>query len=218
MGEGVGFCSTRETRYAFVNASRKCPACGKDAIIKGKAEYGGGWVCYKKKDGCGTKYDDGDAAIEGQKVGKVAVDNPVDSFNTVLKMAKKRALVDAVLTATAASDLFVQDLEDTPAPEAPVPAAGPSSWKALLEELKRACDGQDWTDWVKNQRQTVHGKQTLEKPVKDADLARWVRVLARVREDAHGELGLTDVQVQGLIASEFDGAMVDAPIPFGEAA
>lgn len=32
--------------------------------------------------------------------------------NTVLKMAKKRALVDAVLTATAASDIFAQDLED----------------------------------------------------------------------------------------------------------
>ena len=32
--------------------------------------------------------------------------------NTVLKMAKKRAMVDAVLTATAASDLFAQDLED----------------------------------------------------------------------------------------------------------
>ena len=33
-------------------------------------------------------------------------------YNTVLKMAKKRALVDAVLTATAASDIFTQDLED----------------------------------------------------------------------------------------------------------
>jgi hypothetical protein len=32
--------------------------------------------------------------------------------NTVLKMAKKRALVDGVLTATAASDAFDQDLED----------------------------------------------------------------------------------------------------------
>lgn len=32
--------------------------------------------------------------------------------NTILKMAKKRALVDATLTATAASDVFTQDLED----------------------------------------------------------------------------------------------------------
>ena len=32
--------------------------------------------------------------------------------NTVLKMAKKRAHVDAILTATAASDIFTQDIED----------------------------------------------------------------------------------------------------------
>lgn len=34
--------------------------------------------------------------------------------NTVLKMAKKRAHVDATLTATAASDIFTQDVEDMP--------------------------------------------------------------------------------------------------------
>lgn len=37
-----------------------------------------------------------------------------DAANTILKMAKKRALVDAVLTATAASDIFTQDIEDVP--------------------------------------------------------------------------------------------------------
>ena len=34
---------------------KTCPACGKAAIIKGKAEFGGGWVCFKKKGGCGWK-------------------------------------------------------------------------------------------------------------------------------------------------------------------
>jgi len=34
-----------------------------------------------------------------------------------LKMAKKRALVDATLTATAASDIFEQDLEEDDAPQ-----------------------------------------------------------------------------------------------------
>jgi len=42
---------------------------------------------------------------------------PSDLYNTVLKMAKKRSLVDAILTATAASDIFTQDIEDMP-PEA----------------------------------------------------------------------------------------------------
>jgi hypothetical protein len=41
--------------------------------------------------------------------------NPADVSNTVLKMAKKRGLIDAVLTVTAASDLFTQDIEDLPA-------------------------------------------------------------------------------------------------------
>lgn len=37
-----------------------------------------------------------------------------DIANTILKMAKKRALVDFTLTALAASDIFAQDLEDMP--------------------------------------------------------------------------------------------------------
>lgn len=40
--------------------------------------------------------------------------NPSDVANTVLKMAKKRALIDAVLTITGASDIFTQDIEDMP--------------------------------------------------------------------------------------------------------
>lgn len=38
--------------------------------------------------------------------------NIEDVFNTVLKMAKKRAFVDAVISSTAASDFVTQDLED----------------------------------------------------------------------------------------------------------
>lgn len=37
-----------------------------------------------------------------------------DTYNTVLKMAKKRAFVDAVKSTTAASDIFTQDVEDLP--------------------------------------------------------------------------------------------------------
>jgi hypothetical protein len=34
-----------------------CPSCGAfNAVIKNK--YDDGWVCYKKKDGCGTKWED----------------------------------------------------------------------------------------------------------------------------------------------------------------
>jgi len=47
-------------------------------------------------------------AAEGNNTGACQA----DVYNVVLKQAKKRALVDAVLTATAASDHFTQDLED----------------------------------------------------------------------------------------------------------
>lgn len=111
-GQGVGVCSTLESKYRYRNAARKCPACGQEAIIKGKEEYGGGWVCFKKKGGCGAKFGDGDPAIEGQVVGKVENPDIADTYNTVLKIAKKRAHVDAMITSCAASDIFTQDLEE----------------------------------------------------------------------------------------------------------
>ncbi|MDR2611524.1 MAG: hypothetical protein LBG06_01310 [Deltaproteobacteria bacterium] len=51
---------------------------------------------------------------------------PADVYNTCLKMAKKRALVDAVLTGTSCSDLFGQDMEDEERPSARVAQASPA--------------------------------------------------------------------------------------------
>src|SRR3990167_5884690 len=34
FGYGMGSCSTREAKYAYRNASRRCPACGLETIIK----------------------------------------------------------------------------------------------------------------------------------------------------------------------------------------
>lgn len=47
---------------------------------------------------------------------KATVENEdiADLWNTVLKMAKKRAFVDAVRSTTAASDIFTQDIEEAP--------------------------------------------------------------------------------------------------------
>lgn len=107
-----GSCNSWEKKYRYRQSERVCPSCGKPAIIKGKAEYGGGWVCFAKKGGCGAKYQDGDQAIEGQQVGQVKNTDIAEQVNTVLKMAQKRALVAATLIATGASDYFTQDIED----------------------------------------------------------------------------------------------------------
>ena len=112
MAEGVGEANTKEGRYRWRNAERTCPSCGASAIIKGKAEYGGGWVCFTKKGGCNAKFRDDDVSITGQPQGRIENDDPFTLWNTVLKMAKKRGLVDAVLSSTRSSGLFTQDVED----------------------------------------------------------------------------------------------------------
>ncbi|AGW13778.1 hypothetical protein [Megalodesulfovibrio gigas] len=114
IGQGLGTCSTMESKYRWRKGERQCPKCGAAAIIKGREEYGGGWVCFKNKGGCGAKFQDKDPLITGQQVGRVENPDPADVWNTVLKMAKKRSLVDAVITATAASDMFAQDLDEDP--------------------------------------------------------------------------------------------------------
>jgi hypothetical protein len=111
-GQGVGSCSSMESKYRYRPSTRKCPACGVEAIIKGKAEYGGGWVCFKKKGGCGAKYSDNAMEIVNQPEGRTENPDIADTYNTILKMAKKRAHVDAIITATGASDIFTQDIEE----------------------------------------------------------------------------------------------------------
>lgn len=137
LGSGEGICTTREAKYAWRTQNRKCPMCNVEAIIKGKEEYGGGWVCFKKKDGCGAKFRDGDATIEGQEVGKVPNPDLADSYNTVDKMASKRARIDAVLAVTGASALFTQDVEETSS-QAPQATGDnvPEALKASAEEIE----------------------------------------------------------------------------------
>ena len=111
LGEGVGMCSTLEKKYRWRDANRKCPVCGKETIFKDKKE-GGGWYCWTKKGGCGKQFAENDSAILNQIVGKVENPDIADEYNTVLKMAKKRAYIDATLTVSGVSDLFTQDLDE----------------------------------------------------------------------------------------------------------
>lgn len=143
MGEGIGSCSSWESKYRYRQGDRKCPQCGKAAIIKGREEYGGGWLCFAKKGGCGAKFLDGDQSIESQDVGRKANPDVFDQLNTVQKMAFKRAKVSTTINATSASEFFTQDVEDQPAEEPP-PAPQPkrqSTWaegkKAQKEVLER---------------------------------------------------------------------------------
>ncbi|HVG38223.1 MAG TPA: hypothetical protein VM870_02980, partial [Pyrinomonadaceae bacterium] len=103
IAESDGSCNSRESKYRYREAQRVCPACSQAAIIKGKEEYGGGWLCFKKKGGCGAKFAAGDAAIEGQPVGRTPNPDIADQVNTIQKMAQKRSLIASCLLAVNAS-------------------------------------------------------------------------------------------------------------------
>lgn len=112
LAVGIGSANSREGRYRWRKGERTCPQCGAATIIKGKAEYGGGWLCFQKRGGCGAKFADKAPEILDQQVGKVENDDIFTLVNTILKMAKKRALVDGSIALARCSDIFTQDVED----------------------------------------------------------------------------------------------------------
>ena len=112
VADAEASCNSREKKYRWRDSQRKCPSCGQPAIIKGRPEYGGGWVCFAKKGGCGAKFRDDDTAITSQQTGRAANEDIADAVNTIQKMAQKRALVAAALIGTNASEWFTQDVED----------------------------------------------------------------------------------------------------------
>lgn len=107
QGSGVGLCSTMEKKYRYRNVAdfeitdEPIPQDAKER----KQEYRKQGYGMKKVDGmwCWVKYND-----------SAQQENPdiADTYNTVLKMSCKRALVAAVLNTFAVSDLFTQDIED----------------------------------------------------------------------------------------------------------
>lgn len=57
---------------------------------------------------------------------KFAKQDPYTILNSILKMGKKRALVDAVLSATRSSGIFTQDMEDIMGAEVPTAVEAPT--------------------------------------------------------------------------------------------
>lgn len=111
VATGVGLCTTMEKKYRWRNASLTCPECNKETVFKSK-KPGEGWYCWAKKGGCGMQFAADDTRLSSQDVGKKENEDIADVYNTVLKISKKRAYVDATITLGALSDLFTQDIED----------------------------------------------------------------------------------------------------------
>lgn len=119
IAEADGSCNSWEKKYRYRQAERKCPSCGKQALIKVDVIFkdptsGKQWLCHKKKEGCGAKFPENDREISTQEVGQVLNADIFDLVNTVQKQAAKRALVAGVTLACNASEFYTQDVEDLP--------------------------------------------------------------------------------------------------------
>jgi len=111
IGQGLGACSTLESKYRYRwddtgdpvpgeywNQGRPQALLGGENYVARKAWVGNGnqrkqvWHIFLR----------------------VEHNDPADYYNTVLKIGKKRAFLDAILTATAAGDIFMPDDETDP--------------------------------------------------------------------------------------------------------
>lgn len=104
IASGIGSCNSKEKKYRYMwIKTNKLPSNEEAEFRKSKGigrwkmDYYGKWSWEERADN----------------------DNPWDFHNTILKMATKRAKIAAVLNATAASDIFTQDVEDLPQFENP---------------------------------------------------------------------------------------------------
>jgi len=94
VSEGMGSCNSMESkyRYRWVFESGLPRDIDKETLPTKKVRVKGNWTSTYRIDN----------------------DDPYTLANTILKMAKKRAHIDATLSAGRLSDVFTQDIEDMP--------------------------------------------------------------------------------------------------------
>lgn len=95
LGSGVGEASSNESKYMW-----RAAVCPEE--YEATPEH-------MRREKWNKPYGNGKPWAQKQVRMNVA-----DVANTVLKMAKKRAMVDGILTVTGASDIFTQDIEELP--------------------------------------------------------------------------------------------------------
>ena len=89
------------------------------SVVKRLEDWGNGLFHYEVNAHLSYNTNEAGAAVVGigscnSKEYQFQKQHPFSIVNTVLKMAKKRALIDGVLNITATSSIFTQDIEDFP--------------------------------------------------------------------------------------------------------
>jgi len=228
IAEGLGEASAWERKYRYRAGTKACPKCGADSIRKGTKQGTSvpEWYCWAKQGGCGARFEINDPALSGAP-DDVENPDPWDLANTLLKMARKRAYVDAILTATGTSGLFTQD-EDSPVvrrttpppahtgrPPAeagdpgPLPVAGPESgpgtWSGTVEKVDpEGSVRRVKVMWHRDGGKVVHDKVEVKAKVKG--VGKVTGILLDDLAIAAGEGNLA----QGEWVS-FDGELTERP-------
>ncbi len=110
---GVGCCSTMESGYRpRQRVVRLLPQPVPHEYWDLRRNYPERALEVIGGDGFSVVKDDKGVWRVGRYLEQAQPDPPMDRYNRCLKIAKKRALVDAVLTATAGSAYFTQDQEE----------------------------------------------------------------------------------------------------------
>ncbi len=116
--EGLGHANSKEKKWAYEYVYEKDLPEGADKSLLKKKEFN------SKTSGTFYKYE-----VEADACSKA---------NTILKMAKKRAQIDAVLSVASLSEIFTQDFDDIPQDEPPT--TKPTVDK-VKESVKKASEG-----------------------------------------------------------------------------
>lgn len=182
--EGVGCCNTMEGKYRYRSENTGQPVPKAYWDTRDPALLGGSQFSPRKID------------KDGQKVWmifhKVEHDNPADYYNTCLKMGKKRAHVDAIITATASSDIFTQDLEENQ------PVATPTESKSIQQPARKSASEPTREQMVDNvakahaaiDRQAEQRKQSAPAANPDTgELSLTIREAAGVPKITSGKKG-----------------------------
>lgn len=110
LATGVGSCSTMESKYRYRHlpvklTEREVPQdywnIRKSDPIRAQQLLGGSGFSVKKSEN--GKY------MIAERGEQVENSNPADEWNTVLKLAEKRAFLSALMKALAVSDIFIPD-------------------------------------------------------------------------------------------------------------
>jgi hypothetical protein len=161
IAEGVGEASTYESkyRYRWLYESKVPKEVDKDSLVK---------QTFTSQD-------------KKSEYVKYRIDNAdlIDQWNTVLKMAKKRALVDAVLSATRSSGIFSQS---------------ESEMEAWIED-----ENGDRPKKLQKKRDNPHAsdrKETFDPPTGDANKisqAQYGKIIGDAKRKGVDEAGIKDI-------------------------